>query len=88
MGKGDKKSRRGKIHIKSFGTRRPRKKGNTVPGAVVPKVKAEEPVKPVERTPKKVVKEEPAAPVAEVATEVKKTVRKTTKKTKEEPSAE
>lgn len=26
MGKGDKKSRRGKIHIGSFGKRRPRKK--------------------------------------------------------------
>ncbi|MBK7027714.1 MAG: 30S ribosomal protein THX [Bacteroidales bacterium] len=41
MGKGDKKSRRGKIHIGSHGTRRPRK---TVP--VIPvSTTAEKPVK-------------------------------------------
>lgn len=43
MGKGDKKSRRGKITIKSFGVRRPRKK--TVHALPVMSVKEEVPVK-------------------------------------------
>jgi ribosomal small subunit protein bTHX len=45
MGKGDKKSRRGKIVIKSFGVRRPRRKTARV--APVVEVKEEKPVKPV-----------------------------------------
>lgn len=54
MGKGDKKSRRGKIIMGSFGVRRRRKK-NTVPEA---------PVKPVPV--KKPAKKSPEPPVAEV----------------------
>jgi 30S ribosomal protein S31 len=80
MGKGDKKSRRGKIHIGSYGTRRPRKVSISVPGKQVPAV--------VAKTPK--VAEEKAGKVAEsleIATEApveaKKAVRKTTKKVKD-----
>jgi 30S ribosomal protein S31 len=87
MGKGDKKSRRGKIHIGSHGTRRPRKTGKYVPGIAVPQVK-EETAKPIERTPKAVVKEKPVEPVTEEVAEVKKPARKTTKKPKEEAKEE
>ncbi|MBK7174288.1 MAG: 30S ribosomal protein THX [Bacteroidales bacterium] len=82
MGKGDKKSRRGKIHIGSHGTRRPRK---TVP--VIPvSTTAEKPVKVADVKVKKVEKviEESAEAVAET----KKVTRKTTKKPKEETPAE
>jgi ribosomal small subunit protein bTHX len=88
MGKGDKKSRRGKIHIGSHGTRRPRKHTSIMPVAEAPKVKAK-PVKVVEEVTKKVVKTvEPVEPAAEAVAEVKKTPRKTTKKAKEEPAEE
>jgi len=84
MGKGDKKSRRGKIHIGSFGVRRPRKTGTVVHGTVQSTVE-EKPVKPAE----KVKKTEPVVESAvEVATEVKKPARKTAKKVKEEAAPE
>lgn len=90
MGKGDKKSRRGKIHIGSHGVRRPRKLNVNIPVAVAPKpvdIPAKE-VK-VKKSPKTVEPVEPVAEKAvEAAVEVKKPVRKTTKKAKEEPAAE
>jgi 30S ribosomal protein S31 len=59
MGKGDKKSRRGKIINRSYGVRRPKNSKSTVIVAKIPepvpvaeeKVKVTKPVKP--RTPKK-----------------------------------
>ena len=81
MGKGDKKSRRGKIHIGSHGARRPRKKGNAfvAPAAVIKEKPAPKATKPVEAV---------VEPLAEEVAEVKKTARKTTKKAKEEPATE
>jgi len=40
MGKGDKKSRRGKITIGTYGVRRPRKKAKAQPKAATTKTKA------------------------------------------------
>ena len=52
MGKGDKKSRRGKIHIGSYGVRRTRKQETAKPLPFVAKV--EEPVKkPKSKAPEK-----------------------------------
>lgn len=81
MGKGDKKSRRGKIHIGSHGARRPRKRVKTyvAPPAGLKEKPAPKAAKPVE-----VVVET----VAEEVAEVKKTARKTTKKAKEETASE
>lgn len=81
MGKGDKKSRRGKIHIGSHGARRPRKrvKSFVAPLAGLKEKPAPKAAKPVEAV---------VEPVAEEVTEVKKVARKTTKKVKEEPAAE
>ena len=88
MGKGDKKSRRGKIHIGSYGTRRPRKQSITAVNIVKPVIK-EKPMKSEVAAPEKVTKTKAAVePIAEVAAEVKKVARKSTKKAKEEPAAE
>lgn len=46
MGKGDKKSRRGKISIGSWGVLRPRRKKSTVTTPAAPKAKAEKAAKP------------------------------------------
>ena len=59
MGKGDKKSKRGKIIIKSYGVRRPRRKA----GFTVPETKATEPVTVKQNKEKPTVK-----PVAEPVT--------------------
>lgn len=80
MGKGDKKSRRGKIHIGSHGARRPRKVNKNVPGIPVPVV-AEKPAKIAEVKAKKVI--ENAEVVTETPVETKKTPRKTSKKTQD-----
>ena len=60
MGKGDKKSRRGKIYAGSFGKRRPRKRNNMNTVVKPEKVKKEEAPKP-EAEPEK-VKTEKTAP--------------------------
>jgi len=88
MGKGDKKSRRGKIHIGSYGTRRRRSKVKNAPAAVqpVPEVKPEKPVEP--KVKKSVKAVEPVEAHAEPAAVTKKAPRKTTKKAKEEPANE
>lgn len=77
MGKGDKKSRRGKIVIGSYGVRRPKSSKNknlvaaeAAPAAVVEKVKAE----PKAKAKAAVVAD--AEPVAVVKKEVKKAVKK------------
>jgi ribosomal small subunit protein bTHX len=68
MGKGDKKSRKGKIKMASFGVSRPRDKKPSAPVASTKKVKAEkaeEPKKPVakkEAAPKKEGAPKKAAP--------------------------
>ncbi len=88
MGKGDQKSRRGKIHIGSYGTRRPRKTGGFIRPTVAPKV-TETIEKPAETAPKKAVEvAEKAAAVVEKVAEVKKAPRKTTKKAVEEKAPE
>jgi ribosomal small subunit protein bTHX len=87
MGKGDKKSRRGKIHIGSHGVRRQRKKGSTSSAPATPKVVIET-AQPAKSAPKKVAKEAVVTPAAEVTAEVKKPARKTAKKIKEEPAEE
>jgi len=85
MGKGDKKSRRGKIHIGSYGVRRRRVKGNNSPVESAPAVEVM-PEKAVEPKVKKTAKApEPVEPSVETA---KKAPRKTTKKAKEEPASE
>lgn len=72
MGKGDKKSRRGKIIMGSFGVRRPSRK----------RVSAVPPVKIAEEKPKKAAKiveepvEVPVAVVEQTTPEVKKPVKK------------
>jgi 30S ribosomal protein S31 len=66
MGKGDKKSRRGKIHIGSFGVRRNRKPGKK---SAPPVSKVEEPVKkPKAKAPAKPKPAKTEAPVVEVET--------------------
>lgn len=63
MGKGDKKSRRGKIHIGSYGVRRARKPGSKAPLAAI---RTEEPVKkPKARASEKPKPPKVEAPVAE-----------------------
>lgn len=84
MGKGDKKSRRGKIAIGSYGVRRRSKIKRAVPAA---KVKPAPPKKPVKKSPEvpAPVEEEAGTTVA-AATEAKpakkKAAPKTTKKDK------
>jgi len=68
MGKGDKKSRKGKIKMASFGVSRPRDKKPTAPVAAVKKEK----VKKVE-APKKAAPKKEAAPKKAAA---KKTAKK------------
>jgi ribosomal small subunit protein bTHX len=68
MGKGDKKSRKGKIKMASFGVSRPRDKKPATPVATVKKVKAEK----VE-APKKAAAKKEAAPKKAAA---KKTAKK------------
>jgi ribosomal small subunit protein bTHX len=68
MGKGDKKTRKGKIKMASFGISRPRDKKAAAPVASVKKVKA---VK--EEAPKKVAAKKEAAPKKAAA---KKTAKK------------
>ena len=68
MGKGDKKTRKGKIKMASFGISRPRDKKPAAPVASVKKVKAEK-----EEAPKKVAAKKEAAPKKAAA---KKTAKK------------
>lgn len=68
MGKGDKKSRKGKIKMASFGVSRPRDKKPSIPVSTEKKVKAEK----VE-APKKVAAKKEAAPKKTAA---KKTAKK------------
>jgi len=93
MGKGDKKSRRGKIVIKSFGVRRPRRKIARVAPAVA--VKEEKPAKPVkEKAPAKPKAETEVpkveAPVVELPkeTEAKPAKKKSAPKAKTAPKKE
>ncbi len=78
MGKGDKKSRRGKIIAKSFGVRRPGRKKKPSRPMPVPKIKEKVVVEELPEVP--VI----AEPVAEAAPPEKKAPRKTVKKTAEE----
>lgn len=85
MGKGDKKSRRGKITIKSFGVRRPRKnKSHPLPEKIVSEVtpvkKPKE--KPVAKPVDEPVKVQEEAPVLELTGEAEKTSKKKTGKPK------
>jgi ribosomal small subunit protein bTHX len=68
MGKGDKKTRKGKIKMASFGISRPRDKKPAAPVASVKKVKAEK-----EEAPKKFAAKKEAAPKKAAA---KKTAKK------------
>jgi 30S ribosomal protein S31 len=84
MGKGDKKSRRGKIIIGSSGVRRPKSSKSFVKVEVVEKIKkiAEKPK--VESKPKAKVAEPVAITETEIAVAPEKTVKKAVKKTKED----
>jgi 30S ribosomal protein S31 len=89
MGKGDKKSRRGKIIIGSFGVRRPRKKSKTI---IIEKVPGPKPKKPDEEQ-ILLPLEMPEVPVTKESGEeiqiVKKPARKpAVKKTAEKPEKE
>ncbi|WP_409456502.1 30S ribosomal protein THX [Soonwooa sp.] len=75
MGKGDQKSRRGKITAGSYGKRRPRKSSNSVAVAEKP-VKAKAELKPKVAKPKVEKK-------VEADVEEKPKAKKTTKKTEE-----
>jgi ribosomal small subunit protein bTHX len=68
MGKGDKKSRKGKIKMASFGVSRPRDKKPSIPVSTEKKVKAEK-----VQAPKKVAAKKEAAPKKAAA---KKTAKK------------
>lgn len=83
MGKGDKKSRRGKIHIGSHGVRRPQRKAKTeIPVSKPEVVKASAEPKP--KAAKKATAEK-AEPVEKIAEEKpKKVAKKPVKKTKDE----
>jgi ribosomal small subunit protein bTHX len=91
MGKGDKKSRRGKIIIGSYGVRRPKSSKNKGPLKVeIAEVVAVEKVKKVvekvkaDPKPKTKVAEVKDVVETEVTETPKKTVKKAVKKTKEE----
>jgi len=98
MGKGDKKSRRGKIHIGSFGVRRNRKPGKKSPLPVSkaeevvkkPKAKAPEKPKPAKaEAPVDVAESIPAEAVEKPVAKKKSTTKTTAKKAKApEPPAE
>jgi|WetSurMetagenome_2_1015567.scaffolds.fasta_scaffold1162967_2 30S ribosomal protein S31 len=89
MGKGDKKTKRGKITIGSYGVRRPKKEKKYVAPEPVKELKKKTVLKeevvvenaiPMEEKPKKVKK---ALAPKEKATEEKPKAKKTTKKAKE-----
>ncbi|MBP7497991.1 MAG: 30S ribosomal protein THX [Bacteroidales bacterium] len=89
MGKGDKKSKRGKIAIGSYGVRRPKRKQNKViiaaPQSEEPDLIAKKKTKTKEVKPKKQeVAEAEAAPPAEKTKTPKTTKKKITKKKTEE----
>jgi len=91
MGKGDKKSKRGKITIGSYGVRRSRKKRPSLPVPVItakPEEKKKVPAKKPAKAPVEFpVAEKEVAPVeAVVKTPKKKAAPKTT--AKKEPKAE
>lgn len=95
MGKGDKKSRRGKIIMGSYGVRRPKSsKGNEIVKAkAVPVVSAEKVKKDVEKPkaePKPKIKVDAAVAIvdAEITVAPKKTVKKVVKKAKVEDKPE
>ena len=73
MGKGDKKSRKGKIKMASFGVSRPRDKKPTAPVAAVKKEKVEKVEAPKKAAPKKEAAPKKAAPKKAAA---KKTAKK------------
>ena len=74
MGKGDKKSRKGKIKMASFGVSRPRDKKPSIPVSTEKKVKAEKVEAPKNvAAPKKVAAKKEAAPKKAAA---KKTAKK------------
>ena len=77
MGKGDKKSKRGKISMGSYGVRRPRKKSTPVIIAKKPKAKA----KPITEPKAKAVPKAKTAPKTKAAPKTK-TGAKTKKATK------
>lgn len=79
MGKGDKKSRRGKIHIGSHGVSRPKKSAK----AGIPVVQAA-----VEEKPKKPAKAKVEKPVETPVAEVQPKPKKTTKKAAEKEKSE
>jgi len=91
MGKGDKKSRRGKIILGSSGVRRPKSSKNKafVKAEVVPVQKVEKKVKvadapKVEHKPKVKVVEPVAVTETEIPVAPEKTVKKAVKKAKED----
>jgi ribosomal small subunit protein bTHX len=73
MGKGDKKSRKGKIKMASFGVSRPRDKKPSITVSTEKKVKAEKVEAPKKVAPKKVAAKKEAAPKKAAA---KKTAKK------------
>lgn len=73
MGKGDKKSRKGKIKMASFGVSRPRDKKPSIPVSTEKKVKAEKVEAPIKVAAKKVAAKKEAAPKKAAA---KKTAKK------------
>ncbi len=75
MGKGDKKTRRGKLFSGSFGVKRSKRKSKPIIAAKKPAAKPSKP------------KVEKAEPVAEVMAPVEQPVNKPTKSTKKEPAA-
>lgn len=79
MGKGDKKSRRGKIHIGSHGVRRPQRKAKTIIPVAEPEVVK---VEPKPKTPKKATGEKTEAVEAAVEKPKKAVKKAAPKKTK------
>jgi len=89
MGKGDKKSRRGKIILGSSGVRRPKsKKKAFVKVEVVEKVKKVAEAPKAEPKPKVKVAEVVADTKSEITLAPEKTVKKAVKKTKAEEDSE
>ncbi len=94
MGKGDKKSRRGKIILGSSGVRRPKPKKNAfvkveaVPAATVVKTKKVAEAPKVEPKPKVKAAEPVAVTETDVAVAPAKTVKKAVKKPKAEDAVE
>lgn len=91
MGKGDKKSRRGKIILGSSGVRRPKSSKNKgfVKVEKAPAVaETKKNVEKVKAEPKPKVKEVEAVVIPEAEVTPKKTVKKAVKKVKEEGEAE